>query len=262
MRRLSLTALAAIGLLTAGAAPAFAAEGGEGGTVMIMKHACTEQDVQSEADFKAIEAQAKGDRIVALALTVLACPTTVLPDDAEGQIGAVKNEPREFDFTITDADGNEFTLEDAEFMPQKVSEADVQRDLNGDGEFSKEVSLDTSHYKFTGLAVGEVKIHETSEPEGFRFGTFRLTPPELQKGSDDQATGAEITGNAMITADLSGDPDNQVMLHIYNFEGEMPDTATAPVGTDAPASAPVALLGLFGLTGALAAAYVMRRRIA
>ena len=255
-------AITTLGLLTFAAAPV-AADEGQGGSVMIMKHACTEQDVQSEADFKAIEAQGKGDNIVAVALTVLACPTTVLPDDADGQIGAVKNDPLDFDFTITDSEGNEFTLDDAEFVPAKVSEADVQRDLDGDGEFKEEVSLDLSHYEFSGLAVGEVTIEETDEPSGFRFGTLRLSPPELQaQGSNDQGTNAEFTRDGTITLDLSGDDDNTVMFHVYNFEGEMPDTATEVAGSSQGGSAPIVPVMFLGVAGGLAAAWMLRRRIA
>ena len=264
MKRTGGAILATFALFALAAGPVTAAEGEGGNSIMIMKHACTEQDVQSEADFQAIEEQGQGDNILAVALTVLACPTTVLPDDAEGQIGAVKNEALDFEFTVTDSEGNEWTLADAEFMPQKVSEADVERDLDGDGEFKDEVSLDLSHYVFSGLADGEVTIRESSPPAGFRFGTLRLSPPELQaEDSNDQASDASFTSEGVITLDPSADEDGSVMLHIYNFEGEMPDSSTESVGTTPETgTAPIALLGAFGIAGGLAAAWVLRRRIA
>ena len=68
----------AAGLLLAAAVPAFAATG-DAGELMIMKHACTEEPVKNQADFDAIVAQASGDEITALALTVgeiRVCPVT------------------------------------------------------------------------------------------------------------------------------------------------------------------------------------------
>ena len=264
MKRTGIAALATFSLFALAAGPVAAADGHQGNSIMIMKHACTEQDVQSEADFRAIEDQGQGDNIVAVALTVLACPTTVLPGDAGEQIGAVKNDAFDFNFTVTDADGNEWTLDDAGFVAAKVSEADVQRDLDGDGVFSDDVSLDLSHYVFSGLADGEVTIRETREPAGFRFGTLRLSPPELQAAnSNDQASNASFTQGGTIRLDPSADEDGSVMLHIYNFESQMPDSATAmPAATGTNGAAPIAFVTIFGIAGGLAAAWVLRRRIA
>jgi hypothetical protein len=247
--------LAAAGLLVLGSAvPVFAAQG-DPGKVMIMKHACTEQPVKDEADFDAIVAQAEGDEITALALTVLACPTIVLADDEGGRTDGIAGPAVDFEFTVTDSKGDSQTLADAEFMAAKLCETDIERDANGDGEFSADVCLDISHYVFSNVAVGDVTVTETSPPNGWTFGTQLLTPKALQaSGSDDAATGAEYdAATATVTLDLAGDSDNDAMLHIYNFEkSPATDTVAADTGTSSLALplAALAALGLFG--GALA----------
>src|SRR5688572_26618079 len=218
MRRL-FALLAMAGLMLIPAVPAFADEG-DPGTVMIMKHACTEQPVKTEADFDAIVDQAAGDEITALALTVLACPTIVLADDEGNRTDGVAGPAVDFEFTVTDSNGDEQTLADAEFMAAKLCETDIERDANGDGEFSADVCLDISHYVFSDLAVGEITVRETTPPNGWKFGTMLLTPQALQaEGSDDAATGADYdAATATVTLDLAGDDDNDAMLHVYNFE--------------------------------------------
>jgi len=227
--------LAAAGLLVLGSAvPAFAAEG-DAGKVMIMKHACTEEPVKDQADFDAIVAKAEGDEITALALTVLACPTIVLTADGDAQTDGVKNAPVDFEFTVTDSGGFKQTLADAEFVSVKLCETDIDRDANGDGNKTDDVCLDISHYMFSDLAIGEITVVETSPPNGWKFGTLLLTPKALQaEGSDDAATGADFNAaSSKATLDLSGDADNDAMLHIYNFEKS---PATDTVDTSATTS--------------------------
>lgn len=228
--------LALAGLLVLGSAvPVFAAEG-DAGKLMVMKHACTEQPVKDEADFDAIVAQANGDEITALALTVLACPTIVLADDEGDRTDGVAGPAVDFEFTVTDSKGDAQTLADAQFVAAKLCETDIERDANGDGQFSADVCLDISHYVFSNLAVGDVTVTETSPPNGWKFGTQLLTPKALQaSGSDDAATGADYdAGSATVKLDLSGDPDNEAMLHIYNFEASpATDTVAAETGASA-----------------------------
>ena len=228
MRRL-ISLIAIIGMLLVSAVPAFAAEG-DPGKVMIMKHACTEQPVKDQADFDAIVAGAAGDEITALALTVLACPTIVLEADGAAQTDGVKGTPVDFAFTLTDSKGDTQTLADAEFMPAKLCESDIDRDANGDGNSTDpNVCLDISHYIFSNVAVGEVTIEETTPPNGWKFGTMLLTPQALQAaGSSDASTGADFdAASSTVTLDLAGDADNDAMLHIYNFE-DSPATDTVP----------------------------------
>lgn len=256
-----LISLGAAGLLLLGSAvPAFADQGGPG-KLMIMKHACTEQPVKDEADFDAIVAQADGDEITALALTVLACPTIVLADDEGDRTDGVAGPAVDFDFTVTDSNGNTQTLADAEFVAAKLSEADIQRDANGDGEFSPDVALDISHYVFSDLAAGEVTITETTPPNGWKFGTILLTPQALQaEGSDDALTGADYEdGTSTVTLDLAADPDNEAMVHVYNFEDSpATDTVSDATGTSSAALPLVAVAALSLIGGAFA----LRRRAA
>lgn len=254
MRR-SIALVAATGLLLVSAIPAFA-DTGDAGKLMIMKHACTEEPVKNQADFDAIVAKANGDEVTALALTVLACPTIVLTDDGDAQTDGVKNDPVDFDFTVTDSGGFEQTLADAEFVPQKLCETDIDRDANGDGNKTADVCLDTSHYMFSDLAVGDVTVVENSPPNGWKFGTMLLTPKALQPSGDDAASGADFdAASSTVTLDLAGDTDNSVMLHIYNFE-KSPATDTLPSTDQAPVL-PLAAGLLIALAGG---ALALRRR--
>ncbi|CAN5451244.1 hypothetical protein BH20CHL7_BH20CHL7_01210 [soil metagenome] len=252
MRR-TISLLLAAGLLAISVVPALAAEGDEG-VLMIMKHACTEEPIKTQADFDAIVAKAEGDEITALGLTVLACPTIVLKADEGGFSDGIHGPAVNFKFTVTDSKGDKQTLADAEFMTQKLCESDLDRDLNGDGNSTDTtVCLDTSHYIFTNLAVGDVTVKETTPPNGWRFGTMLLTPQALQaEGSNDAASGATFTAKtSTVKLDLSGDSDNTVMLHIYNFE-KSPATDTMPVTNEVPAAPLAAGLLIALLAGAIA----------
>ncbi len=258
MRR-TLTLAAAIGLLLVSALPALAASG-DPGVVMVMKHACTEKPIKNESDFKAVEAAAKGDDVVALALTVLACPAIVLTANGSDQTDGIKGTPVDFAFTVTDSNGDSQTLDDAKFVPAKLCETDADRDVNGDGKKSADVCLDISHYEFSNLAVGEVTVVETTPPNGWKFGTLRLTPKALQaSGSDDAATGADFdVASSTVTLDLSGDDDNTAMLHVYNFE-KSPATDTLP-DTSSTSDAPVLPIAAGLLVLTIGSAMALRRR--
>ena len=259
MRR-TFSLLLAAGLLAVSAVPAFAAEG-DAGELMIMKHACTEEPIKNQADFDAIVAKAAGDEVTALALTVLACPTIVLTDDGDGITDGIAGTPVDFDFSVTDSNGDVQTLADAEFMAAKLCESDIDRDANGDGNSTDpNVCLDISHYVFSDLAVGELTINETTPPNGWKFGTLLLTPKALQASGDDAATGAEFdAGSSTVTLDLSGDDDNQAMIHVYNFE-KSPATDTVSESTTSTIPALPIVGGL--LVGLLAVGFALRRRTA
>ncbi len=256
MRR-SFGLVLATGLLLAAVTPAFAKEG-DAGTLMIMKHACTAEPIKNQADFDAIVAKANGDAVTALALTVLACPTIVLTADGGDITDGNAGTPVDFDFSVKDKNGDVQTLADAEFMAAKLCESDIHRDANGDGNAEDpNVCLDISHYIFTNLAVGDITVKEIDPPNGWKFGTMLLTPKALQATGDDATTGADfVARTSTVTLDLSGDSDNQAMLHIYNFE-KTPSTDTV---SDAPGSANAALLALGGMFGLFAVGFALRRR--
>lgn len=260
MRR-TFSMMLAAGLLLAAAVPAFAATG-DAGELMIMKHACSEEPVKNQADFDAIVAQANGDEVTALALTVLACPTIVLTDDGDSITDGIAGTPVDFDFRVTDENGDTQTLSDATFMPQKLCESDLNRDANGDGvDDDPNVCLDTSHYVFSDLAVGELTVEEISPPNGWKFGTMLLTPLALQAEGDDSATGADFDAStSTVTLDLSGDTDSQAMLHIYNFE-KSPATDTVSAESTLTSSPALPLVGGL-LAGLLAVGFALRRRTA
>jgi len=257
VKRPLLSIAAAIGLLLA-LVPPIAADSGDALTIMVMKHACA-ASIQTEADFKAVEAKGEGNPVHVLAQTVLACPTTAMPGDAQSP-GAIAADPSEFEFTVTDSAGTSVSSDDATFMAAKLCETDVELDANGDGTIAADVCLDTSHYVFTGLVSGEVTVEETSPPSGREFGTLRFTPTELQENNDEASLVGSMTDEP-IKLDTSGDTDDMVMLHVYNFKSSMPATDTVEsAAPDSPSPfIPITLL-LAAIAGAAAFTTRLARR--
>ncbi|MDP8904083.1 MAG: hypothetical protein M3N29_01990 [Chloroflexota bacterium] len=243
MTRLITAVLASTVLLLVAAAPAALADDAGDGTVtvMVMKHACNE-DVRSLEDFNEIKESADGP-VAALAATVVACPTIVNPGDETSN--GVKGEAASFSFTLEDEEGTHELPADTE--PAKLCESDLGLDADGDGNISKDVCLDTTHYVFEGVVNGEVTVTETEPPAGFEFGELLFTPTEVN-GNNDADSLVSIDRNAgVIRLDTTADDDGMIMLHIYNFEKQMPDTATAADTATENARLSGGLLLAFGL---------------
>ena len=251
--------LGVLALLALSAGPV-AADNAEGEvTIMIMKHTCTEKDIASVADFEAVEAAGEGasNPVAGLVNTVLACPTTGHPGDEPSE-GAIANDRTEFDFTVTGGDGTEMTLADAEFKQAKLCESDVQLDADGDGEISEDVCLDTSHYELT-VSAGDVTVAESHPPHGFRYGTLRFTPTEVD-GNNDADTLQSSRDEEPLHLDTTADDDGMVMLHIYNFEMTTPNTDTVAAEADnAGGSAPWAVLAIALVAGLGTAQFLSSR---
>ena len=271
MRRLLVTLVSTSMLLALAALPVAGAAAGEPAMVMVMKHLCDES-IQSEADFQAVEARAETNEetpmdvpsLGSTAETVLACPVVVLTGDTQtpDAIGAGE---ADFDFTVTDNEGTTQTLTtDATFSGDNgfdtpvedfACESDIAYDADRSGTIDEDVCLDFSSYSFADVVEGPVTVTETSAPEGTRFGTVRLTPPEL---SDDAAIGLSFDASGNITFDSSADGDEMVMLHVYNFVGEQMPNAAMDVPTPS-SSLPLLLVGFGALIAASAAAVVVRQ---
>lgn len=271
MRRLLVTLVSTGMLLGLAALPVAGGAAGEPATVMVMKHLCDES-IQSEADFMELEAKAATNELTpmgipslgATAETVLACPVVVQPGDGQtpDAIGAGE---QSFDFTVEDSAGTTQTLTaDATFTGENgfdtpvedfACESDIGYDADRSGTIDEGVCLDFSSYSFANVVEGPVTVTETTAPEGTRFGTVRLTPPEL---SDDTDVEVSFTANGEITFDSSGDGDEMFMLHVYNFVGEptMPDAA---MELPTPSSSLPLLIAAFGTLAAAAGAAVVVR---
>ena len=252
MRKTLSACLAAVAVVALFAAPV-AADEGDTQTIMVMKHFC-DPKIQSEADFEAVEAMGAGNPVHALAFTVLNCPAGVNPGDATSD--GIKADAIDFTFTVDSSAGAATASDDS--TAGKLCETDVKLDANGDGQQTDDVCLDISHYMYTGVSAGDVTVTESAPPAGYRFGTLRFTPTEIDGNNDKESLVS--AGNGVIKLDTAGDEDNAIMLHVYNFEGtKMPDSSTAVATESAPSgsSLPVALavlslLGIGGLTVATA----------
>ncbi len=228
MKRLVPTLLATAALLVFSAGPLSAAAGDETVTVAVMKHACN-PDVQNLDAFNAIIEGADGP-VAALAATVLACPTIVNPGD--DTTNGVKSDPAEFEFSVEDANGVQQLPDNT--MAAKLCESDLKLDADGDGKIETTVCLDISHYVFEGLANGTVTVTEDQPPAGSSFGELLFTPTELD-GNNDADSLVNIDRDAgVIELDTTADEDGVVMLHVYNFQGQLPPSSTAaPTTTQA-----------------------------
>ncbi|MDQ3690094.1 MAG: hypothetical protein M3406_08695 [Chloroflexota bacterium] len=223
------------------------------GTVMVMKHLC-DASVQSEADFREVEERSLDNPTTPMdvpsrgstAETVLTCPVIVQPGDGQTP-GTIASGSRTFDFTVEDSEGTTQVLtEDTTFSGDNGFETEVEDfacettieyDADRDGTIEDDVCLDFSAYAFGNVVEGEVTVDEIEAPPGARFGTVRLSPPELAPGED--AIGLEFNSDGVITFDSSLDEDEMVTLHVYNFvnvasatpaASELPDAAVDAVG--------------------------------
>ncbi|MGI8829852.1 MAG: hypothetical protein ACR2I5_08815 [Candidatus Limnocylindria bacterium] len=273
MRKLLVTLVSTGMLLGLAVLPVSGASAGEPAKVGVMKHLCPES-IQSEADFMELEAKAATNELTPMGIptlgstaeTVLACPVIVLTGDTQtpDAIGAGE---ADFEFTIEDSEGTTQTLTtDTTFSGENgfdtpvedfACETDIEYDADRSGTLDEDVCLDFSAYTFADVVEGPITVNETTAPEGTRFGTVRLTPPEL---SDDAAIGLEFSADGEMTFDSSADGDEMVMLHVYNFVGdaEMPDAAMEVPTPNT--SLPLLLVAFGTLAAAAAAAVAVRTR--
>jgi len=252
--------------------------------VMVMKHLC-DPSIQTEADFMAVEARAATNPTTPMGVptlgstteTVLACPVIVQPGDGQTP-GALGSGSRTFDFTTTDAGAMTQTLttdttfsgDDGFGTPVEdfACENTVGYDADRNGTVAPTPCLDFSSYAFHNVREGQVTVAETVAPPGARFGTVRLSPPEI---SDDAAVGLAFTSAGVITFNSSADTDAMVTLHVYNFQAALVAATQTPtpvatalpntaIGGD-PEATPIPTLGLaLALLGSLATLVLLRSR--
>lgn len=262
----SLIGTAALLVLTA--MPALAAHGGEP-TVVVMQHLCN-PDIQSEADFVAVENEGAGGQpggegtLPGLVATVLACPTVFLPSDTG--TGGIASNPTAFEYTVEDEDGASYDLTgDGMFMPAELCETDIALDANGNGTVEDDVCLDVSMYMFTPVAEGDITLTQTDAPGETRFGTIRFTPASTDELALITAANGVIELDGTADTQVANPPlplaeynDDVIVVHVYNFQGtsDMPNSAT-----DAPTTGnlPLALFG-FGTVIAAATVILVSRR--
>ena len=229
--------------------PAGAVRGQLAGMVMVMKHLC-DPSIQSEADFMAVEARAATNPTTPMGVptlgstteTVLACPVIVQPGDGQTP-GALGSGSRTFDFTTTDSGATTQTLTtDTTFSGDNgfgtpvedfACENHVGYDADRNGTVATTPCLDFSSYAFANVREGQVTVTETVAPPGARFGTVRLSPPEI---GDDAPVGLAFTSAGVITFNSAADTDAMVTLHVYNFQAAV--VAATPTPTPVASGLP------------------------
>ncbi len=174
------------------------------GSVAVMLHICPE-NIRSQADF---------DALGGFLQKVLACPVITRVGD-EGPAGSVSAANQNFDFAVQGGNGPARTIADAKFMAAKLCESDLDTDVNGDGKKSADTCVNISHYVYSGIPKGNVKVTERTPPSGFQFGSLEFSPAALDNNND--ADTLKRFGNGVIELDTTRDKDDSVMLHVYNF---------------------------------------------
>jgi predicted ribosomally synthesized peptide with SipW-like signal peptide len=200
-------------------------------TVNVMKHIC-DDEIQSVQDFNQVDGP-DANTTTEFHDKVLACPTVVREGDNYTNGTAAFDSKEDFDFTVTGADGEQQTIEDAAFKQGQVPESAIGVDVNGDGD--RNDSLDTSLYAFSNVSSGNVSITETEAPNNTRSGALAFTPSGLAP-NDDASTLLEnlsqvFADDDTIELDTTRDTqDNEITLHVYNFQ-DRPVNVTPPVDT-------------------------------
>ncbi len=184
--------------------------------VHVMKHLCN-ANIKNMSDFKALETGK--DPVAALANTVLNCPTTGLPGD-DPVANTVASPRTTYNFKVAgEHHMDQFLATTTLFMQHKISEADINIDVNNDGAISSSTALDISHYEFPNTYAdnGRVEVTEVAPPAGYKFGTVRFTPSVID-GNNDATSLINIDDvQGRIQLDMARDTDKTVMLHVYNF---------------------------------------------
>lgn len=268
MRKLLVSMATASVMVAAFALPTFAAHGGEP-QVVVMQHLCN-ADIQSNADFKAVEDKGAGGQpggkgtLPGLVATVLACPTIVM--NGQAATDGISGGQKAFDYTITDSAGANDKLSDGMFMAAKLCETDIDLDVNGDGKKSAATCLDVSMTGVSPIAEGAVSLTQTA-PANTRFGTIRTTPASTDEKAVVSASNGKIELDTSKDTQVASPPlplaeynDDVVVVHVYNFQNPagMSDTSMAqPSPTN---NLPLLLAGFAALIAAGGAAFVTARR--
>ncbi len=196
--------IAILGALMLALSPAAAPVQAADGAVAVMLHVCPE-NIRSVEDF---------DALGGFLQKVLTCPVVTRTGD-EGAKGSVSAANQNFSFTLDAPDGSSQTITDARFMQGKLCETDLDTDVDGDGTKSKDTCVDISHYVYSGMPKGDLRITETAPPDGFMFGAVEFSPAALGGGNDADTLISARDG--VIELDTAKDEDATTMLHVYNF---------------------------------------------
>jgi hypothetical protein len=197
-------AIAILGALMLALSPSAAPVQAADGAVAVMLHVCPE-DIRSVEDF---------DALGGFLQKVLTCPVVTRTGD-EGPKGSVSAANQNFSFAIDAPDGSSQTIADARFMQGKLCETDLDTDVDEDGAKSKDTCVDISHYVYSGIPKGELRITESAPPDGFVFGAIEFSPAALGGGNDADTLVSARDG--VIELDTARDEDATTMLHVYNF---------------------------------------------
>ena len=268
MRKLLISLTAATAMVAAFALPAFAAHGGDP-EVVVMQHLCN-ADIQSEADFKAVEDKGAGGQaggegtLPGLVATVLACPTIVM--DGQAATDGIGAGQKAFNYSITDSANASYKLSDGMFMPAKLCESDIGLDVDGDGTKSADTCLDVSMTGVSPIAEGAVTLTQTA-PAGSRFGTIRTTPASTDDLAVVSASDGTIKLDTSKDTQVSSPPlpldeynDDVVTVHVYNFQNPPTMSDTSVTQPAQNGSLPLILGAFAALIAAGGAAFVVARR--
>jgi hypothetical protein len=211
-------------------------------TIRVMKHVCSAQHVQNVDDFESVDLN--GDGETQFVDKVLACPTVVEPGDEYADGTFHLDDRQDFNFEIEGANGDVQGMDEATFEQRQVCESEegsedadattgvVGADVTGDGD--QDDCLDTSLYRYDGVADGEVTVTETDSPGVTEAGALEFTPQALNPNDDADTLLEEenevFADDSSIELDTTRDEDGAITLHVYDFAECPTTTATAEEG--------------------------------
>lgn len=202
--------------------------------VMVMNHLCG-QNIKNLTDFQNLTSNR--DSLGGFANQVFNCPTTGLSGNNPA-LGSIAAPRTAYNFQVMENMGTTTQTLSANgvFMPEKLCESDINKDINLDGTVAISTCFDISHYRIPITASSTLlNVTENSLPSGYHFGTVLFTPVALMSNNDAQDLLSVNTGSGMIRLDMASDTDKTVMLHVFNFANATnTSTSTPNTGTTTP----------------------------
>jgi hypothetical protein len=177
-------------------------------SVALVKHICPD-DIDSVEEFLDIGR---------IAERLEHCQVVTLPGDEQTEY-AEGEDIGEFDFRVTDDDGEEQTIDDATFFEAAYCEDDFPVDFDGDDSIEEDVCIDLSHYVYEGVADGSVTVEEIESPENtsFGYGYLEFELPTEEDFAEDEDAGLEPFDESEVTFDTTDDDDGVIVVHVFNF---------------------------------------------
>ena len=210
--------------------------------VLIMKHLCPSY-VRDMQDFNNL--LANRDEPTGFINAEFHCPTTVVNGNSPYP-GSIYSTSTAFNFQIWNwndvATSTRTLVSNGTFVQSRMCETDINRDINLNGTIASSTCLDASHYEVPVTSTSsKFMITESTQPNGYQFGTVLFTPPSISANNDMQNLTSINSQSGVINLDMASDTDNTIVLHVFNFMKVATTTPPPPATTTATSTADLAI---------------------